>query len=123
VNTIKDSVPHYINSFLKIREQRYSRTYKTWGSDIKELEDMLERSEAVARYIKYCMKRTIKYIPINRDILEIDTLYHPGVYANYDILTDAFLNKYSTQYVFNGSYIVPVTGRTGHSFSNWHVQE
>lgn len=46
------------------------------------------------------MKRTIKYIPI-RDLLEIDTFYHPGVYANYDIPMDAFLNKYSTQYVYS----------------------
>ena len=102
VNSIKkDSIRYYINSFFKIRGERYSKTYKTWGLEIKELEDMLERSEGVARYMEYCMKRTIKYIPINKDLREIDTLYHPGVYANYDILTDPFLNKYSTQYVYS----------------------
>src|SRR5688572_2774624 len=54
VNTEKDSIRYYIKSFLKIRGERYSKTYKTWGLEIKELEDMLERSEGVARYMEYC---------------------------------------------------------------------
>ena len=90
----------YIENFLNSRDQRFKKISLKYGVDVRALEDMLERSEGVARYMEYCMKRVVKDIPFIPRLQLTDTLYHFGEYARYDMEPDPFMNKPGKQYFY-----------------------
>jgi hypothetical protein len=95
-----DSTRFYAQQFLDHRQARYTRVNTELGVDIRELEDMLERSEGVARYMEFCLKRTASTMPADQDLQDLTGYYHPEYYRNYDIKSDSFLNSMGKQYVY-----------------------
>lgn len=96
----KDSVRRYLNEHLQIIKARQSRILWTYKIDIAPLEDMLERSEGVARYIEYSMKRMVKEIPVQKKLEGTDTTYHFGAYNSYTRESDDVMTGVSNQYYY-----------------------
>ena len=96
----KEIVVWYIENLLNLREQRYKKIFIEYGIDIRPLEDMLERSEGVARYMEYCLKRTVNEMPVNTQMQLTDSLYHSGSYRKYALIDDKFMNRVNSQYYY-----------------------
>jgi hypothetical protein len=98
--TDKNKVIIIIENFLNARDQRFQKIQLKYGTDIRLLEDMLERSEGVARYMEYCMKRVVNELPLDKELQADNPLYIFGNYANYQLQADPFMNKLGTQYYY-----------------------
>lgn len=100
ISNNKDSIKYFIKDYLDNKKNRQQRIAKEYNINIASLEDMLERSEGVARYIEYCMKRTVKEMPRQVMIEQIDTSYHFGAYNNYERKNDDVMNGIGKQYYY-----------------------
>ncbi|MDB5202943.1 MAG: hypothetical protein JWQ27_2352 [Ferruginibacter sp.] len=98
--TYTDSVSLYVSYYRDFKNARQQRVSKEINLSIAGLEDMLERSEGVGRYMEYCLKRSVQLLPVNEMLRQQEALYIPDAYAAYNILSDPFMNKISTQYYY-----------------------
>lgn len=96
----KDNLKHCIKKYLLLKNARHKRILKEYNISISALEDMLERSEGVARYMEYCMKRIVKELPRQVELERVDSFYHYGVYDNYERKNDDVMNGLSKQYYY-----------------------
>lgn len=97
---ISDSAKIYIRTYLQIKKARQQLIQDTFHTDIAPLEDMLERSEGIARYMEYCMKRIVKKLPQQVALQSIDTNYHYGAYNTYARKNDKVMTGISSQYFY-----------------------
>jgi hypothetical protein len=96
----KDTLNHCIKKYLILKNARHKRILNEYNISISALEDMLERSEGVARYMEYCMKRIVKELPRQVELERVDSFYHYGVYNNYERKNDDVMNGLSKQYYY-----------------------
>ena len=97
---ISDSAKIYIRTYLEIKKARQQLIQDTFHTNIAPLEDMLERSEGIARYMEYCMKRIVKTMPQQIALQSIDSSYHYGTYNNYQRKDDKVMTGISSQYFY-----------------------
>jgi hypothetical protein len=96
----KDTLQRLIKKYFLLKNVRHKRILKEYNISISALEDMLERSEGVARYMEYCMKRIVKELPRQVELERVDSFYHYGVYNNYERKNDDVMNGLSKQYYY-----------------------
>jgi hypothetical protein len=97
----KDSVKYFIKDYLRVKKVRHKKILTAYKINIAALEDMLERSEGMARYMEFCMKRIVKELPRQVELESVDSFYHFGAYANYERKNDDVMNGVGKQYYYS----------------------
>jgi hypothetical protein len=86
---IRDQVQEY----LSLKEKRRNRIMNEYKIDIAELEDNLEITEGIARYVEFQTKLIFKEMKENRDLAQVDDLYNPAKFADYTLENDEWMYR------------------------------
>ena len=96
-----DSIKKYLSDYLTTKEQRISKVRNEERLEISDLENSLSKSEGTARYIEYCVKRTLKEEPSNKNLSEIDIKYKIKRFESYELEQDKWMYNLGGGYYYS----------------------